>query len=289
MVQQYTVPTAGTSPGNPSTEQQSAATGGSGAITTDYGPADTGIGGVASGQGFTGTGQGFGSGIGQVGANAPAGSVVLANIPPSGSSTAPDPTNAETVINTLIGTTSNPAATQGISGWEGLTGAIASEDYALGNQFLADYESGTLPAGTQAAISQAYTSGEAALTSQLSSEGINPVGSTQYLGGMESLQQQQSIATQNALNELLQNAFQSQGISLQANGMLEQFQEFEQELMFQYAELAVQEQEFNEEQSQAGKGQAGSMAGSLGSMLGGLKSVVAAAIIGVSHGTAGWF
>ena len=100
---------------------------------------------------------------------------------------------------------------------------------ALAQQFINEYESGTLPSGVQAAIDQSYQSGLTSLTSNLAAAGFSGPSSLESSGVAE-LQTQKSIATQAALEQILQQYFQSQGVALQASQQLQQFSEFEQSL-----------------------------------------------------------
>jgi hypothetical protein len=140
------------------------------------------------------------------------------------------------------------------------------------------YKKGQLAPGTQAAIDLAAQSGLGALTGQLASEGIDPATSSQYAGGAEQIALQKSIATQNALEKILQNYFTAQGMQMQAAEILGNFNQFDQTLALQYAQLAIEQeqvmiqaQEFQQQQKQQSKGMMGQLAGSVGGLLGGGK------------------
>jgi hypothetical protein len=158
----------------------------------------------------------------------------------------------------------------GANNWTNIESEIAALNNNLGNQFLAEYESGQIPIGQATAIQQSFTTGETALASQLAAEGLDVTTSSQFTGGVEKLAEQRSIAVQAALDQVLQQYFQAQGMSLQAAGLLQQYSEFEQNLVLEYAKLSAQIQEASNQSQQAGKGQMAGMAGQVGQMLGGL-------------------
>jgi hypothetical protein len=140
----------------------------------------------------------------------------------------------------------------------------------LATQQLNLYESGQLPPGEQAAINQQATSSQGALSGQLAAEGIDPATSSQFAGGSANIAIEKSTATQQALQQVLQNYFQAQGLELQADQTLGQFNQFDQQLAFEYYQLQVQQQEFQQQEKDQQKAQMGSLLGSLGKLAGGL-------------------
>lgn len=161
------------------------------------------------------------------------------------------------------------------AGWLDVPTAIYTQDQQLAQQQLTEYESGKLPPGEQLAIDTAFNTGTGTLTGQLAAEGLDPATSSQYSGGVATLAQQKSIATQQALDKLLQQYFQSQGMAMQASQMVMQYNEFQQQLAFEYFQLSVQAEEFQQQlqqsEQQAKKGQMGQLAGSVGGLFGGGK------------------
>jgi hypothetical protein len=140
----------------------------------------------------------------------------------------------------------------------------------LSEQQLKLYESGQLPPGEQAAINQQATSSQGALSGQLAAEGIDPATSSQFAGGSANIAIEKSTATQQALQQVLSNYFQAQGLELQASQVLGQFNQFDQQLAFEYYQLQVQQQEFQQQEKDQQKAQMGSLLGSIGKLAGGL-------------------
>jgi hypothetical protein len=149
-----------------------------------------------------------------------------------------------------------------------------TENFA--NQQLSLYEHGQLPPGEQAAIDLSARSGLGSLSGQLAQEGIDPASSSQFAGGAENIALQKSTATEQALQQVLQNYFTAQGMQMQATEILGQFNQFDQTLALQYAQLALQAQEFQQQEKQQQKAQMGQMAGSAGGLLGKMKMLLAA-------------
>ena len=154
---------------------------------------------------------------------------------------------------------------------------VIARNEALSEQFINEYESGTLPAGVQAAITQSYESGLASLSGNLYGAGISGSSSSLYSSGVAELQTQQSIATQAALEQVLGNYFQAQGVELQAAQQLQQWTEFEQQLQLEYMQTWLQYSEFEQQLSQQSKSQMGQQAGGLAQGLGGMKKGIIAA------------
>jgi hypothetical protein len=147
----------------------------------------------------------------------------------------------------------------------------------LANQELALYERGELPVGEQEAINLAERSGLGALTGQLAAEGIDPTSSSQFFGGAMQIEQQKAIATENALQQLLQNYFQAQGMTIQADEVLASFTQFDRNLQLQYYQTALQfelgKEQIAAQQKSQQKGMIGQLAGGIGGLFGGGKSI----------------
>jgi hypothetical protein len=183
-------------------------------------------------------------------------------IPPPPATNGPNAPLAQTSISGL----SNPISLDPRTGGLG----VSANAGAFANQQIGLYEAGQLPAGEQAAINEAATSSEGALSAQLAQEGIDPASSSQFAGGSANIAIAKSTATQQALQQVLQNAFQAQGITLQADQVANQLTEFEQQLSLEYLQTSIQQSEFQQSLQSQQKGQIGSLFGSLAKVGGGL-------------------
>lgn len=159
----------------------------------------------------------------------------------------------------------------------------AANAEAFGNQQLSLYEQGKLPTGTQAAIDLAQKTSLGGLSGQLAAQGLDPATSTQFTQGAATIATEKSIQTQQALQQVLQNYFQAQGIALQADQLIGQFNEFDQELQLQYFQIAVQQKEFAQQQKKAAMGQAGGALGGLFSAGGGGGKAILMASMAALH------
>lgn len=145
-----------------------------------------------------------------------------------------------------------------------------SRNEALATQQLTQYESGQLPTGTQQAIETAYQQGSNQLTQEYANMGRDPSADTSFGAGMQDLQQQKSVATQQALDQLLQQYYTTSQLELgisQTEGGLEVNQG---ELAIQQEQVAIQLMQMQMQQEQQQAGMMGSLMSGIGSLFGGI-------------------
>lgn len=153
-------------------------------------------------------------------------------------------------------------------------GWTAARNESLATQQLMEYESGDLPTGTKAAIEQAFTEGENTLTSEYAAMGRNPAADTSFGEGMTNLQQEKSIATQAALQQLLDNYMNTSALELNIQATQGQLEVQQGQLAIAQEQIALQEQQMQmqkdaQDQSALGGAMQSLMSG-LGSLFGGL-------------------
>jgi hypothetical protein len=153
-------------------------------------------------------------------------------------------------------------------GWE------AAQQESLATQQLTQYESGQLPAGTQAAITKARTEGENTLTSEYSAMGRNPAADTSFGQGETNLQQEESIATQAALQQLLDNYMSTSALLLNTEATQGQLEVQQGQLAISQEQVAIQEQQLqmqkDQQDQQALGGAMSNLMSGVGSLFGGL-------------------
>ncbi len=165
---------------------------------------------------------------------------------------------------------------------------ILNQNDQLATSLLQRWQSGQLPPGYQAAIDAAYAGGSAALTNQLAAEGLDPATSSQYSGGVAQLQEQKAIITQRALDTLLSQAFQAEGIELNAAQLLEKYATDEQQILLGFAQLYEKQKAFGQSYSLDVKKTIAGSIGELGKLFGSLATGGASDFASLS-GSTGFF